>query len=85
MKIISNSAFRVPRSACGIRNSQFATRNSERGMISVIFIALLAIMMILLTANSRALLHLRREVKFMEQQQIKRLDAANTIPAAAKP
>jgi hypothetical protein len=61
------------------------TKRSEGGMVTVIFIALLAIMMILLTANSRALLHLRREVKFLEQQQIKRLDAANPVPTAAKP
>jgi hypothetical protein len=62
-----------------------APKRSEDGMVTVIFIALLAIMMILLTANSRALLHLRREVKFLEQQQIKRLDVANTVPTAAKP
>jgi hypothetical protein len=62
-----------------------APKQSEGGMVTVIFIALLAIMMILLTANGRALLHLRREVKFLEQQQIKRLDAANTVPTAAKP
>jgi hypothetical protein len=53
----------------------------------VIFIALLAIMMILLTANSRVLIHLRREVKFMEQQQIKRLNASttNTVLTVTKP
>ena len=56
-------------------------------MITVIFIALLAIMMILVTANSRALFHLRREVKFMEQQQIKRLNfsATNTVSTVTKP
>ena len=58
--------------------------NSERGMATVVFIALLAIMLILVTAESRALLHLRREVKFLEQQQIKRLNAtrANTVFSA---
>ena len=47
---------------------------SEDGMATVIFIALLAIMMILVTAESRALVHLHREVKLLEQQQIKRLN-----------
>jgi hypothetical protein len=53
-------------------------RAAERGMATVVFIALLAIMLILVTAESRALFHLHREVKFLEQQQIKRLDASQT-------
>jgi hypothetical protein len=62
-------------------------KRSEGGMITVIFIALLAIMMILVTANSRALFHLRREVKFMEQQQNQRLNISttNTVPTVTKP
>jgi hypothetical protein len=57
-------------------------RKGERGMATVIFIALLAIMMILVTAESRALFNLHREVKLLEQQQVKRLNAmqTNTIP-----
>ncbi len=47
-------------------------------MATVLFIALLAIMMILVTAEARALIHLRREVKLLEQQQIKRLNAMPT-------
>jgi hypothetical protein len=51
---------------------------SERGMVAtVLFIALLAIMLILVTAESRALFQLHREIKFLEQQQVKRL---NTMP-----
>jgi len=57
-------------------------RKGERGMATVIFIALLAIMMILVTAESRALFHLHREVKFLEQQQIKRLNASQTNSVA---
>jgi hypothetical protein len=79
MKILAKNFFPGSPSRLG------APKQSEGGMVTVIFIALLAIMMILLTANSRALLHLRREVKFIEQQQIKRLNTANTIPTAAKP
>jgi hypothetical protein len=79
MKIPTQTFFRGRQSVPGAR------KRSEGGMITVIFIALLAIMMILLTADSRALFHLRREVKFMEQQQIKRLNAANTVSTATKP
>jgi hypothetical protein len=52
-------------------------RKGERGMATVVFIALLAIMMILVTAESHALFRLHREVKLLEQQQIKRL---NNLP-----
>lgn len=51
-------------------------------MATVVFIALLAIMMILVTAESRALIQLHREVRFLEQQQIKRLNAAPTNAVA---
>ena len=57
---------------------QHLHRNRERGMATVVFIALLAIMMILVTAESRALIQLHREVRFLEQQQIKRLNAPPT-------
>ena len=53
-------------------------RRSESGLATVLFIALLAIMMILVTAEARALIQLRREVKLMEQQQIKRLNNSPT-------
>ena len=56
--------------------------NSERGMATVIFIALLAIMLILVTAESRALIRLHREVKLLEQQQIKRLNGPQTNAVA---
>ena len=47
-------------------------------MVTVIFIALLAIMMILVMTESRALFGLHQEVKRMEQQQIKRLNSTPT-------
>ena len=47
-------------------------------MATVLFIALLAIMMILVTAEARALIQLRHEVKLMEQQQTKRLNNSPT-------
>jgi len=53
-------------------------RRNEDGMATVLFIALLAIMLILVTAESRALIHLHREVKLLEQQQLKRLNVQPT-------
>jgi hypothetical protein len=53
-------------------------RQSEGGMATIIFITLLAIMLILVTAESRALFQLHREVKLLEQQQFKRLNGPQT-------
>jgi len=50
----------------------------ERGMATLLFVALLAIMMMLIAAETRSLLHLHREVRFLEQQQIKRLNTSQT-------
>jgi len=57
-------------------------RRNERGMATMIFIVLLAIMMMLIMAESRALIQLHHEVKFVEQQQIKRLNSPSPNPAA---
>jgi len=53
-------------------------RAGERGFATFIFIVLLSIMLILVTAESAALFHLHREVKFLEQQQLKRLNLSQT-------
>jgi hypothetical protein len=53
-------------------------RAGERGFATFIFIVLLSIMLILVTAESGALFHLHREVKLLEQQQIKRLNLSQT-------
>jgi hypothetical protein len=55
-----------------------ASRRSEDGMATLIFIALLAIMMVLVMAESTALFHLNREMKLLEQRQIKRLNLSQT-------
>ena len=55
----------------------------EGGSITIIFVMLLTIMLILVTAESRALFNLHREVKFLEQQQIKRLAAPTTNAVAS--
>jgi hypothetical protein len=43
-------------------------------MATLLFIALLAIMMILVTAETRSLIQLRRDLKLLEQHQIQRLN-----------
>jgi hypothetical protein len=62
------------------------SRQREDGMATILFITLLTIMVLLATAESAALIRLHREVKFVEQQQIKRLNgppdhSAPTVPA----
>lgn len=59
----------------------------EKGMATVLFIALLAIMMVFVLVESQALIRLRREVKLLEQQQIKRLNGpqTNAVPIATIP
>ena len=61
-----------------IQLNNFAPKRSEGGMVTVIFIALLAIMMILLMVESKSLIRLRNEVKLLDQQQIKRLNGPQT-------
>lgn len=66
-----------------------AQKRGADGSITIIFIALLTIMMILVMAEVRALANLHREVKFLEQQQVKRLTLGQTnadvvVPAVKK-
>lgn len=60
------------------------SNNSERGIASIIMILLLAIMVLLVTAETRSLIRLHREVKLLEQQQIKRLNGPQTNAVATK-
>jgi hypothetical protein len=65
--------------------NKLPARKSNDGMATVIFIALLAIMMILVMAESRALIHLRLEEKLLEKQQTERLNLTATNTAAMLP
>jgi hypothetical protein len=58
-------------------------RQREDGMATILFITLLTIMVLLAIANGMALIRLHREVKFVEQQQIKRLNGPqnHSVPA----
>ncbi len=55
-------------------------RNRKKGgfVATVLFIALLVIMLMLATAGATALVHLHNEVKVLERQQIKQLDLSVT-------
>lgn len=53
-------------------------RRSEGGSAVFVCVALLAIMVIFITANSGALFHLRGEINLLEQQQVKRLNTSQT-------
>ena len=50
----------------------------QGGSAVLIFITLLAIMLMLITANSSTLLHLHRELKLLDQRQVERLNASQT-------
>jgi hypothetical protein len=50
----------------------------QNGSAVLVFITLLAIMMILVTANSKALFFLDQDIKLVEQRQIERLNASQT-------
>jgi hypothetical protein len=62
--------------------SKYFVRKSDTGSATVVLITLLAIMVILVAANSKSLFILHREVKLLEQQQVKRLDASQTNSVA---
>jgi hypothetical protein len=51
---------------------------SESGLVTLLFVVLLSIMMILITAESRSLYNLHRDVKLLEQQQVKRSGITST-------
>lgn len=55
----------------------------ENGFATIVFISLLTIMVLLAMANTMALIHLHREVKLLEQQQIKRLNESQGHPLPA--
>jgi len=59
----------------------------QNGSAVFVFITLLAIMMILVTANSKALFSLDQDIKRVEQRQIERLNASqtNTTSVAESP
>lgn len=59
------------------------SRRSNRGMATIIVLAVLAIMLVYITANIRALNTLDKELKLVEQKQLKRLAVQNTKTLSA--
>jgi len=56
--------------------SQSNRGRDERGMATIVVMALLAIVLILVSANVRALSNLSRELKFIDHKQTERWKAA---------
>ena len=58
-----------------------AFRRNEQGMAVVIVMTILAILLIFVAGNIRTLHNLNRELKLLEKQQIKRLQAVSRQPS----
>lgn len=63
------------------------SRARQRGSAVAVLLVMLAIMLILVAANGKTLLHLQKELRFIERQQTQRLNAAqtNAIVVAPRP
>ena len=58
----------------------------ERGSAVVLFLALLSIMLVLVAANGRTLLLLKKDLQVIEHRQIQRLEHSQTnLPPALSP
>ena len=57
-------------------------QGGERGSATILVLALVAIMMVFLTTNQRVLYNLKREVRLVEQQQLKKFQPPPAKPAA---
>ena len=66
------------------RRRRIALQNQKQGgfVATVLFIALLTIMLMLATAGGMAIIHLHREVKILEREQIRRLNLSETNSVA---
>ena len=59
-----------------------SSQRGERGSATILVLALVAIMMVFLTTNQRVLYNLKREVRLVEQQQLKKFQPPPAKPAA---
>ena len=82
------------KTAVGSRARIGVRRNGEEGMAVILVIALLAILLIYISAGVRTLNNLGRDVRLIEKQQIQRLQQAagttnrvaiTNLPAASVP
>jgi hypothetical protein len=67
--------------------ADLSPRRRQDGSTVLVLITLLVIMVMLATANSKALFHLHREIKLLETRQIQRLNGSqtNTMAVAESP
>ncbi|MEQ2008750.1 MAG: hypothetical protein ABMA26_18375 [Limisphaerales bacterium] len=63
-------------------DARYRSRRGERGSATVLVLALVAIMMVFLSTNQRVLHNLKREVKLVEQKQLKKFQPPPAKPAA---
>lgn len=72
-----------------MKTSGFASQPRQHGSAIVVVLALLGIMLLYVAANLRALHHLGRQLKYVEQRQIQRLNPraapTKTAPDATAP
>ena len=66
-----------------IQKSGARSQESERGSATILILALLAIMAVLLSANQIVLHNLKRELRLVEHQQLKKFQPATA--KSAKP
>jgi hypothetical protein len=59
--------------------------HSRSGSAVVIFLALLAIMLVLVAANGRTLLLLKKDLRLIEQRQVQRLERSQTNAVSQAP
>ena len=57
-------------------------RRGERGSATILVLALVAIMMVFVTANQLVLHNLKRELRIVEQKQLKKFQSPTAKPAA---
>lgn len=62
--------------------TKVSSRESEGGSATILVLALVAIMMVFLTANQLVLHNLKRELRLLEQKQLKRFQPPPAKPAA---
>lgn len=62
-----------------------STRRHERGVAVVVVLALLAILMLYITANVRSLRIMSQEIKLVEQRQLRHWSRGAAVPAVTVP
>jgi hypothetical protein len=60
------------------RNTRSRMHSDNGGSVTIIMLALLAILLILVLANGRIILNLQRELKLIEKQQVERSSAGRS-------